>query len=290
MEQLSINHISKQFGRQVVLDDVSFTLAPAKIYGLLGRNGAGKSTLLNIITNRIFPTSGTVKLGDQDANNNDDVLGKLFLMSEANLYPKRTSIRRTFDLANEAYGQFNYQTAARQLAAFGLDDQQHINDLSTGQQTIAKLVLALNVDADYILMDEPVLGLDATHRDLFYKELLKSYQAKPRTFVLSTHLIEEVEPLVEDVIIINQHKVIIADQVQHLLDQAHTVSGPAKLVDEYTAGLRVLDSEKLGNIKTAYLLDDLDDQRVIPDQVKLGHYDLQHLFIYLTSGGEHNND
>lgn len=170
MEQLSINHISKRFGRQLVLDDVSFTLAPAKIYGLLGRNGAGKSTLLNIITNRIFPTSGTVKLGDLDTNNNDDALGKMFLMGEANLYPKRTSIRRTFDLANEAYGQFNYQTAARQLQEFGLDDQQHVNDLSTGQRTIAKLVLALNVDADYILMDEPVLGLDATHRDLFYKE------------------------------------------------------------------------------------------------------------------------
>lgn len=94
----------------------------------------------------------------------------------------------------------------------------------------------------------------------------------------------------EHVVIIDQHKVIADDQVQHLLNLAHTVSGPAKLVDEYTAGLRVLASENLGNIKTAYLLDDLDDQRVIPDQVKLGHYDLQHLFIYLTSGGEHNND
>lgn len=170
----------------------------------------------------------------------------MFLKDEANLYPKRTSIRRTFDLANEAYGQFNYQTAARQLQEFGLDDQQHVNDLSTGQRTIAKLVLALNVDADYILMDEPVLGLDATHRDLFYKELLKSYQAKPRTFVLSTHLIEEVAQLVEHVVIIDQHKVIADDQVQHLLDLAHTVSGPAKLVDEYTAGLRVLASEEPG--------------------------------------------
>lgn len=289
MEQLSINHITKRFGRQTVLDDISFTLAPAKIYGLLGRNGAGKSTLLNIITNRIFPTAGTVKLGDQDANDNDDVLGRVFLMSETNLYPKRTSILRMFDLANEAYGQFNYQTAARQLKEFGLDEKQHLSNLSTGQQTIAKFVLALNVDADYILMDEPVLGLDAAHRDLFYKELLKSYQTKPRTFVLSTHLIEEVQQLVEHVIIIDQAKVVADDDVQNLLERAHTVSGPADQVDKYTAGLRVLASEDLGNIRTTYLLDDLDDQRVLPDQVKLGHYDLQHLFIYLTNGGEAKN-
>ena len=289
MEQLSINHITKRFGRQTVLDDISFTLAPAKIYGLLGRNGAGKSTLLNIITNRIFPTAGTVKLGDQDANDNDDVLGRVFLMSETNLYPKRTSILRMFDLANEAYGQFNYQTAARQLKEFGLDEKQHLSNLSTGQQTIAKFVLALNVDADYILMDEPVLGLNAAHRDLFYQELLKSYQTKPRTFVLSTHLIEEVQQLVEHVIIIDQAKVVADDDVQNLLERAHTVSGPADQVDKYTAGLRVLASEDLGNIRTTYLLDDLDDQRVLPDQVKLGHYDLQHLFIYLTNGGEAKN-
>ena len=289
MEQLSINHITKRFGRQTVLDDISFTLAPAKIYGLLGRNGAGKSTLLNIITNRIFPTAGTVKLGDQDANDNDDVLGRVFLMSETNLYPKRTSILRMFDLANEAYGQFNYQTAARQLKEFGLDEKQHLSNLSTGQQTIAKFALALNVDADYILMDEPVLGLDAAHRDLFYQELLKSYQTKPRTFVLSTHLIEEVQQLVEHVIIIDQAKVVADDDVQNLLERAHTVSGPADQVDKYTAGLRVLASEDLGNIRTTYLLDDLDDQRVLPDQVKLGHYDLQHLFIYLTNGGEAKN-
>lgn len=289
MEQLSINHVTKRFGRQQVLDDISFTLAPAKIYGLLGRNGAGKSTLLNIITNRIFPTTGTVKLGDQDANDNDDVLGRIFLMSETNLYPKRTSILRMFDLANEAYSQFNYQTAARQLKEFGLDEKQHLSNLSTGQQTIAKFVLALNVDADYILMDEPVLGLDAAHRDLFYQELLKSYQAKPRTFVLSTHLIEEVQQLVEHVIIIDQAKVVVDDDVQSLLARAHTVSGPADQVDKYTAGYRVLASEDLGNIRTTYLLDDLDDQRVLPDQVKLGHYDLQHLFIYLTNGGEQQN-
>lgn len=289
MEQLSINHVIKRFGHQQVLDDISFTLAPAKIYGLLGRNGAGKSTLLNIITNRIFPTTGTVKLGDQDANDNDDVLGRIFLMSETNLYPKRTSILRMFDLANEAYSQFNYQTAARQLKEFGLDEKQHLSNLSTGQQTIAKFVLALNVDADYILMDEPVLGLDAAHRDLFYQELLKSYQAKPRTFVLSTHLIEEVQQLVEHVIIIDQAKVVVDDDVQSLLERAHTVSGPADQVDKYTAGHQVLASEDLGNIRTAYLLDDLDDQRVLPDQVKLGHYDLQHLFIYLTNGGEKQN-
>lgn len=290
MKQLSIKKISKKFGRQTVLNEVAFNLAPAKIYGLLGRNGAGKSTLLNIITNRIFPTSGEVDLDDQNINNNDAALGQMFLMSETNLYPKRTTVRRMFDLANAAYGRFDYRNAENQLKKFGLTAEKQLSSLSTGQQTIAKLVLALNVNADYIFMDEPVLGLDANHRELFYQELLKTYQERPRTFVLSTHLIEEIQQLVEHVIIIDHAQLVEDADVQDLLAKAYAISGPVKLVDQYTAGLRVLTSEIMGKIKTSYVLDQLDDNRVIPDQVKIDHYDLQHLFIYLTNGSVQKDD
>ena len=89
MDQLIVKNIVKKYRRQTVLDNISFILEPAKIYGLLGRNGAGKTTLLNIMSNRIFPTSGEVKIGNEDVNNNDDLLSKIFLMSEVNLYPRQ---------------------------------------------------------------------------------------------------------------------------------------------------------------------------------------------------------
>lgn len=288
MEQLRVDHLSKKYGRRVVLDDISFQLAPGKIYGLLGRNGAGKSTLLNLITGRILPTSGSVYLGDQESGNDDQVIGQFYLMSEANLYPKRTTIRRMFDLADGSYGQFDYQNAERQLKAFGIAAYDHLSDLSTGLQTAAKLVVALNVSASYVFLDEPVLGLDANHRELFYKELIKSYQNKQRTFVLSTHLIDEIQQLVEHVLVLDDHRIIEEGDVDEMLGRAYAISGPAKDVDQYVDGLRVLDSEQLGNTKTAYVYDYLDDQRVIPDRVKVGHYDLQHLFIYLTNGGGTN--
>lgn len=288
MEQLRVDHLSKKYGRRVVLDDISFQLAPGKIYGLLGRNGAGKSTLLNIITGRILPSSGSVYLGDQESGNDDRVIGQFYLMSEANLYPKRTTIRRMFDLADGSYGEFDYQNAERQLKAFGITAYDHLSDLSTGLQTVAKLVVALNVNASYVFLDEPVLGLDANHRELFYKELIKTYQNKQRTFVLSTHLIDEIQQLVEHVLVLDDHRIIEEGDVDEMLGRAYAISGPAKDVDQYVDGLRVLDSEQLGNTKTAYVYDHLDDQRVIPDRVKVGHYDLQHLFIYLTNGGGTN--
>lgn len=285
MEQLKISHLSKKFGRRVILDDVSFTLEPAKIYGLLGRNGAGKSTLLNLISNRIFPTSGSIKLGDQEVNT-DQTLDKIFLIGEDNLYYKQVKINQMFDLADGAYGNFDYQNAEQMLKRFELDGNQKFAKLSTGQKTAAKISLALNVDADYIFLDEPVLGLDANHREIFYQELIKSYQKRPRTIVLSTHLIDEIQQLVEHVILIDRHRVLEDADVQDLLDRAYDISGPAKLVDQYTEGLNVLSTTDLGNIRTAHVFDQLPEDRILPDQVQIGHYDLQHLFIYLTNGGQ----
>ncbi|MBU3829826.1 MAG: ABC transporter ATP-binding protein [Candidatus Limosilactobacillus merdavium] len=289
MEQLKIEHLTKKFGRHVILNDVSFTLEPAKIYGLLGRNGAGKSTLLNLISNRIFPTSGSIKLGE-DAVNTDKTLDKIFLIGEDNLYYKQVTINQMFDLADAAYGNFNYKNAQQMLERFELDGANKFDKLSTGQKTAAKITLALNVNADYIFLDEPVLGLDANHREIFYQEVIKTYQARPRTIVISTHLIDEVQQLLEDVILLDHQHIIEDDSVQNLLSRAYDISGPAKLVDQYTTGLRVLGKEDLGNIRTAHVFDQLPDDRILPDQVQIDHYDLQHLFIYLTNGGQQAND
>ncbi|MBB1062610.1 ATP-binding cassette domain-containing protein [Limosilactobacillus fastidiosus] len=289
MEQLKISQVTKKFGRHLILDDVSFTLEPAKIYGLLGRNGAGKSTLLNIISNRIFPTAGSVKLDDQEVNT-DQTLGKIFLIGEDNLYYKQVKINQMFDLADAAYGNFDYKNAERMLKRFSLEGTHKFTKLSTGQKTAAKVTLALNVSADYIFLDEPVLGLDANYREVFYQELIKSYQARPRTIVLSTHLIDEIQRLIEHVILINNQQVLVDTDVEELLRKAYEISGPVKLVDQYTEGLNVLSTEDLGNIRTAHVFDKLPEGRVIPDQVQIGHTDLQHLFIYLTNEGGDKND
>lgn len=286
MEQLTINKLTKKYRQETILDDLSFTLEPAKIYGLLGRNGAGKTTLLNIIANRVFSTTGEVRLGKDNINNNDDALENIFLMSEANLYSRGMSIYQTFDLADAAYGNFNYDYARNLLDVFDLDGHAKVTNLSTGQRTASKLIVALSVNADYILLDEPILGLDANHRDAFYKQLVKTYQERPRTFVLSTHLIEEIQQLVEHVLVLHHHKLIANDDTEAMLAKAFAISGPADLVDQYTAGLRVLAKESMGNIQTSYVYDELKEERVIPDQVKIDHYDLQHLFVYLTDGRE----
>lgn len=289
MEVLHVNHVSRRFGKHEVLKDINLTIEPNKIYGLLGRNGAGKSTLLNIITNRIFTSDGTVTLGNENVAENDFALTNMYLMSEVNLYTERLKVRKIFKLVELSYGKFDWPLAYDLANQFQVDLDVKFGGLSTGYHSIVKLIIALCVPANFIFLDEPVLGLDANHRELFYQELLTAYEKRPRTFLISTHLIEEIANMVEHVFIMDQGIIIEDEDVEDLVAKAYSVTGPRQSVTEYTQGLNVIGQESLGQITSNYVFGSLNDRRVIPDSVTIEHIDLQKLFVYLTNGGSNHD-
>ncbi len=171
MSVLEVSHITKTFGSKHVLSDVNLTFEEGKIYGLLGRNGAGKSTLLSIMTNRIFAGEGEVKIDSENVDDNDAKLGLMYLMSEVNLFADGWKLKQIIKDSESFYGSFNHELADRLVTEFGLDINQKFGKLSTGYNSIFKLILALCLPVKFVLLDEPVLGLDANHRELFYSEL-----------------------------------------------------------------------------------------------------------------------
>lgn len=178
---IEFQHISKRFADTRALEDVSLTFEEGKIYGLLGNNGAGKSTLLNILTGRLCPDSGTVTVDGAPAGS-DAALGKLFLVGEKNLYPDDMKVKRALDTAAVFYPDFDRSYAESLAKQFELPLNKKINGLSTGYGSIFRLILGLSVNTPYVLFDEPVLGLDAQHRDLFYKLLVQKYAEHPCTW------------------------------------------------------------------------------------------------------------
>lgn len=281
MSRIEVKNVTKRFGAVTALDDVSATIAENRIYGLLGRNGAGKSTLLNIITNRVFPTSGEVLIDGEPVLENDKVLGKVYCMSEQPLYPESMRVKEVFKWTREFYPDMDMDYALALADKFALSTRKRLKTLSTGYASIYKIILALACNAPVLLLDEPVLGLDANFRDVFYRELIARYSEQPRTIVISTHLIEEAADVVEHVLIINNGRIILDDSTQNVLAAGCTVTGPAALVDEYVAGRRVLGSDMLGGIKSAYLLG-LPDAPA-PAGVEISRMKLQSLFIHLTN-------
>ena len=276
-----INQVSKSFGPVRALNRVSVTLEEGKIYGLLGRNGAGKSTLLNVLTDRIFPEEGSVTVDGEPVRDNDRALSKMYLMSEKNCYPESMRVKEAFRWTKEFYPDFDQEFAWNLAAAFELNTNAKVNKLSTGYSSIFKLVVALSVNTPYVLLDEPVLGLDANHRDLFYRTLLSRYTQRPFTAVISTHLIEEVASLIEDVVVIHKGEVLRQGSCQDLLSQGYTVTGPKGLVEEYLKGRNVLGVDVLGGLESGYVLGD-PDRTSLPQGLELSGLDLQKLFILMT--------
>ncbi len=117
-----------------------------------------------------------------------------------------------------------WSLAEQMLSDFDLDGKKTFKKLSTGYRSIARLIVALSVPCEYIFLDEPLLGLDANHWELFYTYCIK-YQERPRTFVISTHLIEEIANLLEDIIIIDQG-IVRAESIETILKNGRIVSGP----------------------------------------------------------------
>lgn len=283
MKPIKLAHLTKQFSKQTVLDDISLTIEPETIYGLLGRNGAGKSTLFNIITNRLPYTSGEVTIEGQSIDNNDRVLNRIYLMSENNLYQPRMRVNNIFKLTGQLYQGFDQQLADHLAEQFELNLHTRFNKLSTGYRSIMKLIIALCVDVDYVILDEPTLGLDANHRELFYSALLDSYAQHPRTFVISTHIIEEIANIVERVWVLQNGRITIDETTENMLQKGYAVTGPTEDVANYTAALNVIGHDQLGNLRVDYVYGQLDGNRVIPDTVSISHIDLQKLFINLTN-------
>ena len=284
MNAIQIKNVSKQYKDVMALDDVSFSFEYGKIYGFLGRNGAGKSTLINIIANRIFADSGEILIDNDLAKENMNVHEKIFCMSEVDLYDTSLKIKDHFKWIEKFYNSFNKEKAFEIAEKFNLDTNKRFKALSKGYQSIFKLTVALAIDVPYVIFDEPVLGLDANHRELFYNLLLKDYEESENTIIIATHLIEEVANIIEEVVLIDKGKVLLQSNVDSLLEMGYSVSGPASEVDAYCIDKNVIGDDELGNLKIAYIIGK-KTQLSKESHLSFANMNLQKLFVKLTEKG-----
>lgn len=281
MKGIEIKGLVKNYSKVSALKNINLTFEENKIYGLLGRNGAGKTTLLNSITGRIFPSIGEIFIDGEEAAENDHALGKTFMMCEDNYYPEKMKVKDAAKWTKEFYPAFDEDYFNELCVKFELNVNKKIKALSTGYASIFKLISALSTNVPYLILDEPVLGLDAGYRDLFYKLFIRKYSEKPFTVIFSTHLIGEAANLIEEAVIINKGVIMRKQPVDELLAQGLTLSGTASAIDNFIKDMPVLGVDSLGGLKTAYLIGEFD-QKTLPPGIEAGKMDLQKLFIHLT--------
>lgn len=289
MNAIQIKNITKRYKDVTALDDISFSFEFGRIYGFLGRNGAGKSTLINIIANRIFADQGEVLIDGIPAKENMGVHEKIFCMSEADLYDRDLKVKDHFKWTNRFYNDFDLDKAFELSKKFNLDINKRFKALSKGYQSIFKLIIALSLNVPYVIFDEPVLGLDANHRELFYSLLLKEFENNERTLIIATHLIEEVSNIIEEVVLIDKGKILLQETVEELLEKGYSISGVAQEVDHYCEGKNVIGYDELGGLKIAYVL---GENTALPQgsNLQVTAMNLQKLFVKMTEKGGGENE
>ncbi|WP_298751605.1 ABC transporter ATP-binding protein [uncultured Serinicoccus sp.] len=286
---IEVQNLTKRYRETTALDDVSFSIEQDAIYGLLGRNGAGKTTAMSILTAQNFATSGQVRVFGQAPFENPAVLSRMCFVRESQKYPDDATGRHALRMARLFFPRWDEDLAQDLVEEFELPVKRRIKKLSRGQLSAVGVIIGLASRAEVTFFDEPYLGLDAVARQLFYDRLLQDYAAHPRTVVLSSHLIDEVAPLLERVLVIDRGRILLDEDTDALRGRASAVVGSSAAVEDFVAGREVIHTERLGRVTSATVLGGLseqDRQRLREADLDVAPVSLQQLVVRLARRAE----
>jgi ABC-2 type transport system ATP-binding protein len=278
--------VTKAYGTTKALDRVSFKLESDKIYGLLGRNGAGKTTLMHILTAQLFATSGDVRLFGETPYENDAALRQVCFIKESQVYPKTLRVKDVLELSASFFPNWDREFAAELVRDFELPLDRRMSKLSRGMLSSVGIIVGLASRAPVTIFDEPYLGLDAVARGLFYDRLLQDYAERPRTVLLSTHLIDEVSRMLEHVLLIDRGRLLLNEEADALRSQAYTLTGPKAKAESFASGRVVLHAESIGGLSSLTVKGTLSPESKRQAEslgLEVGPVSLQQLFIHLTN-------
>ena len=278
--------LTVRYGSTVALDHVDLRIEPGAITGLLGRNGSGKTTLLSVLASFRRATSGAVRVDGADPWENAPVMRQVCLIRESGDLLSEVKLRDSLALMAAVRPTFDRAFADRLMETFELDPATTPAKLSRGKRSAFGVVVGLASRAPLTLLDEVHLGMDAPSRYAFYDALIADYAEHPRTVVISSHLIDEVQRLLENVVILDQGRVLLADDAEALRARGVAVTGAADAVDAFAAGRRVMGRRTLGRTAQVTVYGTVTPQDAASAHaagLELTGMDLQDLFVDLTS-------
>ena len=213
MELLEIKNLYKNYGEKQVLNNITLTVPRGKIIGLLGKNGTGKTTLIKLINGLLTPTEGEIifegeKIGPQSKLN-------IAYLPERTYLDKSMTINETLKFFKEFYSNFDIDKAKDLLKKLDLNENQKIIKMSKGMQEKVQLVLVMSRSADLYILDEPLGGVDPATRDYILDTILSNFNENA-SVIISTHLISDIERILDEVIFIDKGRVILHEDADKL--------------------------------------------------------------------------
>lgn len=214
---VKLRNVSKRYGKDFSLKNVSLTFETGKIYGLLGPNGSGKSTTLKMIAGLVYPNNGKVEVDAEEVTRK--ICKKVAYLTELDMFYSSFTVGNMIEFYASQFSDFDMEKAEQLLIDMKLDRAKKIKQLSKGNRGRLKLVLTLSRKSPVLLLDEPFSGLDPMVRDSIVKSLLSYINFDEQTVIIATHEIDEIEPLLDEAIVIFQGDIIGQKNVETLREE-----------------------------------------------------------------------
>jgi len=213
MNLLEVKNLNKSFDNKEILKDINFSISKGKIIGLLGKNGAGKSTLIKLINDLLTPTSGIVLVkGNKIGVDTKKIISYL---PEKTYLNKQMKVSEVINYFEDFYDNFDSEKAKRLLKDLDLDISQKLSKMSKGMQEKVCLVLVMSRDADLYVLDEPLGGVDPATRDYILDTILSNFNENA-SVIISTHLISDIEKILDEVIFIDKGRIVLQSDADKL--------------------------------------------------------------------------
>ena len=213
MELLEIKNLSKSFDKKEILHDINLSISGGKIIGLLGKNGAGKTTLIKLINDLLTPSSGEILVNGKTIGVDSKKI--ISYLPERTYLNKQMRVSEVIDYFSDFYDNFDSKKAKKLLKDLDLDVNQRLSKMSKGMQEKVQLVLVMSRNADLYILDEPLGGVDPATRDYILDTILSNFNENA-SVIISTHLISDIERILDEVIFIDKGKIILQSDADKL--------------------------------------------------------------------------
>lgn len=284
MTVIQCHNVVKAYRNKRANDGMSFTIRENTITGVIGRNGAGKTTLLKMIAGYVEPTSGEMKVFDQQPFNNLLVSANTIFIDDQMAFPTTFSLEEILQACEEFYPNWDANLANKLLAYFELPTYQTQTRLSKGQKSTLHMIIGLASRCPLTIFDEPTTGMDSSVRADFYRALLKDYVDHPRTILLSSHQVEEIEHLLEDVLLIDKGKNILHMEIDDVRSYGLAVTGDAVTVKQLTKNHDIIYKESIGDNQLRMIIKNDGTLNNHFKQISVQHVPVHEMVVYLVKG------
>ena len=213
MELLEIKNLSKSFDNKQILKDVNLKVTNGKIIGLLGKNGVGKTTLIKLINDLLVPTTGEILINGKRIGVETKKI--ISYLPERTYLNKQMKVYEVIDYFKDFYDNFDSDKAKKLLNDLDLDINQSLSKMSKGMQEKVQLVLVMSRKADLYILDEPLGGVDPATRDYILDTILSNFN-EDASVIISTHLISDIERILDEVVFIDKGEIILQSDADKL--------------------------------------------------------------------------